>query len=103
MNYIERLKYNREWRKETSRKRRDYLHDVLGRKCAKCGFDDDRILQIDHVMGDGRRERKAAKDYNWMVRNICEMSKVDGNMFKARYQLLCPNCNWIKRIENNEV
>src|SRR5689334_14993068 len=32
---------------------REALFALLGRKCARCGFDDIRALQIDHVDGKG--------------------------------------------------
>lgn len=66
----------------------------LGGKCTKCEFDDIRALQIDHINGDGYKERTVRKSIN---RNI-SLGLID----LSRYQLLCANCNWIKRLENNE-
>jgi len=77
------------------RKRKEIL-DFLGGKCVKCGFSDYRALQIDHIWGGGTKERKEVKNNN----KIIYFKKVIEN--KSKYQLLCANCNCIKRIENNE-
>jgi len=60
----------------------------------QCGFDDFRALQIDHINGGGSSERKTLKKDS-LYR---EVLKDNTN----KYQLLCANCNSIKRIENNE-
>ena len=68
----------------------------LGDRCCRCGFTDVRALQVDHVRGDG-----------WKLRG---MGIIGTNMYKDVlltipghcYQLLCANCNAIKRHENNE-
>jgi len=60
------------------------------------GCVDRRCLQVDHVLGGGCRERKtkfknAFAVYFDVLRN------------PQKYQLLCANCNWIKRQKANEV
>lgn len=70
---------------------------LLGGICKKCGFDDIRALQIDHVNGGGKKEilQKGGVVYlNLVIRSILAG--------ETKYQLLCANCNWIKRWENNE-
>jgi predicted nucleic-acid-binding Zn-ribbon protein len=69
----------------------------LGGKCVKCGNDDYRVLQIDHVDGKGCQERKKLGYNNnyYVVQSIIKGER-------KKYQLLCANCNWIKRWENNE-
>lgn len=62
--------------------------------CARCGFSDFRALQLDHVLGDGGKERAGRKKINRAI--------VRGQIDISRYQVLCANCNWIKRYENNE-
>jgi hypothetical protein len=64
---------------------------LLGNKCIRCGNTDFRVLQIDHINKNGTKERAIRK----ILREIKEGSKA--------YQLLCANCNWIKRFENDEV
>lgn len=70
--------------------------EVLGGKCAVCGWTDERALQIDHVeaIGDAERRRKnhrGMKLYRAVLKN------------PKQFQLLCANHNWIKRVELNEV
>lgn len=77
---------------------RTSLFEILGFKCAKCDFDDTRALQIDHVNSNGAEERKKRGSngyYNLMRKKIMNGSK--------DYQILCANCNWIKRVVNNEL
>lgn len=82
--------------KESRQKLRRQVIEHLGGCCAKCGYDADiRALQIDHVAGDGHIERRNGVVNNKMLR----AALADTN---NRYQLLCANCNFIKRIENNE-
>jgi hypothetical protein len=71
---------------------------LLGGKCIKCGFDDPRALQIDHIEGNGNEDRKSVKGMSFHKKVLEEISK--GN---KKYQLLCANCNWIKRAENKEL
>jgi hypothetical protein len=83
------------------------IFELLGNKCANpnCavvgGMTDIRCLQIDHIHGGGNQEKRKNKGdrgshhYYDILRKIKNGSK--------EYQLLCANCNWIKRIENNET
>src|SRR5882757_8966042 len=65
----------------------------LGGKCAACGYDTvGPALQIDHVNGDGAQKRKT----NGAPRAVLQAALLDED---GRYQLLCANCNQIKRIE----
>lgn len=67
----------------------------LGGACKRCGFADPRALQIDHVHGDGWAElRNGANTFLHLKRVLADKAN--------RYQLLCANCNWIKRAENGE-
>ncbi len=63
-------------------------------KCARCGFDDIRALSIDHINGGGApHRRKTGNDvYGWLKRNG----------FPEGYQVLCMNCQLIKRQVNRE-
>ncbi len=74
---------------------RDALFALLGTKCACCGFTDKRALAIDHINGKGTQERKAARSTDAYYRHILEVGG-------EGYQVLCANCNQIKRIENGE-
>ena len=72
----------------------------LGGKCLRCGNNDYRVLQIDHVNGDGNEERREKRG-GGMQRTI--MREIIAGNKNGKYQLLCSNCNWIKRWENNET
>lgn len=68
----------------------------LGGCCAHCGITDLRVLQIDHVYGGGTAERKIMSSrWNHLAKVLDDTDN--------RYQLLCANCNWIKRYTNNET
>jgi len=63
----------------------------LGSKCVRCGFDDIRALQVDHIEGDGWKDRgKSDRMYKKILAG------------QEGYQLLCANCNWIKKTEKDE-
>jgi hypothetical protein len=63
--------------------------------CVKCGFDDIRALSIDHKNSDGashRKELNGKNFYKWLIEN----------QFPSNFQVLCMNCQFIKRHEENE-
>lgn len=69
-----------------------------GEMCKKCGFDDYRALQIDHVNGGGL---KAYKNDHRLRKPMYYFRVIEKDI--NSYQVLCANCNWIKRSENNEL
>src|ERR1700756_3265005 len=79
----------------STRRQRELLqqiHEKHGPRCNACGYDRDvRALQIDHVQGGGSAEIRgglgAGLAYYYRV-----LRDTTG-----RYQLLCANCNKIKR------
>ncbi len=73
--------------------------DLLGNKCVRCGFTDKRALNIDHVNGGGSKEAHSFKNGYEYLKKILEAIKNRSD----KYQLLCSNCNQIKKHENNEV
>ena len=86
----ERVRQNK--RLAWNRMRRAVLK-ALGNKCKRCGFKDWRALQIDHKRGGGVAEFRAIGVVNsWRkaVKNPRD------------YQVLCANCNWIKRYQRGE-
>lgn len=74
---------------------KNQVYDKLGHVCCRCGFSDKRALQIDHVNGGGNRELKEVRN------NATYLQKVIKDT-EGTYQILCANCNWIKRFERNE-
>jgi hypothetical protein len=77
------------------RKQRDRVLEHLGSRCRQCSYSADvRALQIDHRNGDGAQLRRTMSP-NRLLRDVLND---DG----TRYQLLCANCNSIKRIVADE-
>lgn len=68
-----------------------YSNDKL--ECACCGEDEYEFLSIDHINNDGAEHRreinvKGGMDmYMWIKKNE----------FPNIFQILCHNCNWLKR------
>ena len=74
---------------------RKQIIDKHGGKCARCGFGDDRALQIDHVNGGGGKDRSSfASQWSYLRHVLADES--------GKFQILCANCNAIKRIEKKE-
>lgn len=71
--------------------------ELLGGKCKRCGFKDRRALHFDHVNGNGAEERRKEgnRQHLLMYRRI-----IAGE--RNLYQILCANCNCIKKVENKE-
>lgn len=65
--------------------------------CSRCSFDDIRALQLDHIDGGGAQQARQLKGRGWVLYRWLER-----NGFPPGYQILCANCNWIKRHENEE-
>lgn len=76
------------------RLRRQEAFRILGDVCSRCGFTDVRALQIDHKDGGGTSDRKIHGTV-WVAYDVPKHPEL--------YQLLCANCNWIKRVENGEM
>lgn len=91
--YSERAK---KYRKST----RERILDKYGRRCNNpaCqwlnadgtrGCTDTRCLQLDHIDGGGNKERDELSGVGVYLKALNDMTN--------SYQLLCANCNWIKR------
>lgn len=83
----------------TSKRRRLELIGILGGKCVTCGYNSNtRALMVDHINGGGSKERREfgslLRLYRYYVKNPEEA--------KNRLQILCANCNCIKRDERGE-
>lgn len=67
-------------------------------KCARCGYTDFRALTIDHIEGGGGKHYQNLGGsgfyfHRWIIQNN----------FPPGLQILCMNCQWIKRWENKET
>lgn len=97
---IEHLrKHWREYNRKRLQKLRTAILEILGNKCERCGFEDYRALQIDHIHGGGTKESKSFNHghsyYVYILKKLKKGSK--------DYQCLCANCNWIKRVDRKET
>lgn len=67
--------------------------------CRSCNFADIRALTLDHIAGNGAEHRRAIglgsgqAFYEWIIKNS----------FPPGFQVLCANCQFIKRSEQNET
>jgi hypothetical protein len=59
----------------------------------KCGFSDKRALQVDHIDGGGAQHRRVTS---------LQQQFHDILTHPHLFQILCANCNCIKRVENSE-
>lgn len=99
---VYRVKYHQTVKAERKARRdavRDELLSILGRACVRCGFDDKRALQFDHIHGGGGKDAIRHGGTLRMYRYYCARP----DTARERLQTLCANCNWIKRAEQNEV
>lgn len=74
---------------------RDAVLKKLGDECKHCGISDERVLQVDHVHGNGKADR--ALHCNGSAPSYLKKILLDKT---GMYQLLCANCNLIKYRES---
>lgn len=67
--------------------------------CVRCGESRLACLSLDHIRGGGR-ERHREGEFTG-VRLYAQLKKL--GFPKGDFQTLCMNCQWIKRVENNEL
>ena len=83
----------REISRERMRVLREQILALGDNKCKECGNTDTRCLQVDHVHGGGCREAQ--------VRSL-GLPLVTKLFAQGKLQVLCANCNWIKRFVRGE-
>lgn len=91
----------KEKRNKRYKERKEFIIKILGGKCNHCGNSDIRVLQFDHINGGGRKEIKKFR-FSGYLHFLYNQLIQDKDIFLNKYQLLCANCNWIKRVENKE-
>ena len=91
-------KYRRTYSQKYRFLKRLELIDGLGGACVWCGIKDMRVLQLDKITGGHGKLRQT---YSSTMQLYYSLLK---NMEQTRkeWQILCANCNWIKRWRNNE-
>jgi 5-methylcytosine-specific restriction endonuclease McrA len=70
---------------------RGQVIEKLGGKCVRCGFSDRRALHIDHKVPCGSHNRESWLDLHKKILNGSD-----------EFQILCANCNDIKKYEEKE-
>jgi hypothetical protein len=88
----ERPEHYREQSRLAKQRLRDKLFAAYGSTCLGCGFTDKRALTLDHILNNGSKERKAIGERGVYRRAL-------DPKHKAEYQMLCMNCQFIKRVE----
>ena len=104
-NYIKN--YLKEWRANHPNYFREYQNRVkvkvlsyYGRgkcACVRCGESRLACLSIDHINAIGTVQRQKEGFGNSFYRRLVN------NNFPKGYQTLCMNCQFVKRVENNET
>ena len=76
-------------RSDYQKRLREKTIEVLGGpKCVNCGCTINEILEINHIKGDGRKERKKYKNYHSFFRDI-----IKRRINIEEYNILCLVCN----------
>jgi len=88
----ERPDHYRAQSRKSKAKLKSKVFDVYGRSCVRCGFADIRTLTLDHIRNNGAKERKAIGERGVYRRSLEPEHQQD-------YQILCMNCQFIKRVE----
>jgi hypothetical protein len=83
---------------EQQRELRRRINEKYGSRCVQCGFADVRALHIDHV-DSGGQQQELRRGWGGGMSYYYRVLKDE----TGKYQLLCANCNAIKRSENNEA
>lgn len=82
-------------RREYARRYKKLAYEILGWKCVRCGYSNWKALQVDHLKGNGNLERRSQGHETYKrYKNVMDRP--------WDYQLLCANCNQIKKLEHCE-
>jgi hypothetical protein len=84
---------HRKQSRESKARLKSALFDLYGHVCARCGFNDKRALTLDHKLNNGNKERKELGE-----RGV--YAKARNTHLPDEYQILCMNCQFIKRCED---
>jgi len=80
-------------------KKRKRVLAMFDTHCVCCGLNDFRCLRIDHINGNGRKDRQHFANTNAFYSYLLALPEKELN---KNYQCLCANHNAIKQYENKE-
>lgn len=84
---------NREWIKNFRRELRKEVINAYGGHCVCCGESNWEFLTLDHPNGNGQEDRAKHRLILGQLYGWCKK-----NNFPPGYQVLCMNCNWVRRF-----
>ncbi len=84
----------KKWREQHQRVRELAMEKLGGKKCADCGCNEFAILEINHILGGGRKELKNGQ--NRQLYRAIVNDKVDLN----EYNVLCRVCNALHYVRD---
>jgi len=96
---------NKEWRQKYYKQYYQKIRlEVLARvdpamKCAVCGCDDTRFLEVNHIKGGGVKEREGYKDGGHKLSHNMILLIYYGKRGLEDLNLLCRACNSIDHLE----
>lgn len=82
--------------RERAKTLKEKVLSLYSGKCTWCSYNDPRALQLDHINNDGYKERCGNSRMNASLRNKKILADPS---YAAKFQLLCANCNQIKKVE----
>ena len=96
-NIEAKRRYFQKNRERLNQKRRELSHylrftamNLLGGvRCCECGILDSRILEINHIKGNGTKKRKQGEP----VGDKLYRAIINGNLDKTEFNVLCRICN----------
>jgi hypothetical protein len=99
-NWTKQCNMKLEFKKLKLQEARKNLILAMGNKCKHCGYNEDyRCIHLDHIDGGGNKDRK---QYGCL--SISKYTKmINDYSLREKFQLLCVNCNWVKRYTNDET
>lgn len=83
---------------EYRKRERERCLQAYGNKCVCCGESEQAFLCIDHVNDDGNEHRRSATGGNKVGGGMWIYREARREGYPSKYQLLCWNCNYAKRL-----
>lgn len=77
-------------------KRLELIEIIGGAVCKHCGNSDSRVLEIDHIFGNGKEMPLSDSD-------ILDLYLDNPHMAVSELQVLCCNCHRIKSLESGDL